>query len=73
MLQDNKDSADKAKQQQQQKTKLKTVERVARLQQYRQGVWELNFDFRAFERWRSIGSLHGLSSDTEIASFLLQQ
>ena len=49
------------------------AERVARLQQYRQGVWELNFDFHAFERWRRVGAVEGLTSDTEIACFLLHQ
>ncbi|XP_070180617.1 uncharacterized protein [Littorina saxatilis] len=47
------------------------AERLIRLQQYRQGTWELNFDLGSFERWRQIGLAQGLGSDTDIACFLM--
>ena len=49
------------------------AEPVTGMQHYRPETWELNFDLHAFKRWRHVGSAQGLTNDTEIACFLLQQ
>lgn len=47
--------------------------RVTRKPRYTQRVWRLDIIGDAFDRWRRIGEHHGLTSDTEIAVFLMQQ
>lgn len=42
-------------------------------QTYIQQLQQLAIDGEILERWRRIGSTQGLSSDSEIANFLIQQ
>ena len=47
--------------------------RLTRKPRHTQRVWRLDIVGEAFDRWRGIGHNQGLSSDTEIAVFLMQQ
>lgn len=42
-------------------------------QQCRPSVQHLALDGEIFERWRHFGNAHGMTSDTDIATFLMQQ